>query len=49
MQGAGVVVATGTPRHDALTGDRRAVDRLEQQLQDWRDQLPEDVNIDVNQ
>ncbi len=25
--------------------DQRAVDRLEQQLQDWRDQLPSDVNI----
>lgn len=42
----GGVMAAGAT---LFINDEQAVDRLEQQLQDWRDQLPEDVNIDVKQ
>lgn len=41
----GGVVAAGVT---FFINDETAVDRVEQQLQDWRDELPEDVNIDVN-
>lgn len=42
----GGIVAAGAT---FFINDETAVDRVERQLQDWRDQLPEDVNLDVNQ
>jgi amino acid transporter len=42
----GATIAAGAT---FFVNDQNAVDRVEQQLQEWRDQLPEDVNIDVNQ